>query len=82
MGDKPAPLGSEKEMRRGSLIPRLKGLPGKESIERDVELHAIKVLAVELQPAGLGEIRRIEDPFPVLIAVPAGPDKQLPHGAV
>jgi len=76
MGDKPAPLGSEEEMGRGSLIPPLKGLSGGEPIEGDVKLHRVEVLAVELQPASLGEIRGIKDSFPVFIAVAAGAEKQ------
>lgn len=44
MGDKPAPLGGEEEMGRGSLIPPLEGLSGGEPIEGDVEFHRVEVL--------------------------------------
>jgi len=80
MGDVPARLGGEEEMGRGSPIPPLKGLSLGEPIEGDVELYGIEVLAVELQPASLGEVRGIKDPFPVSIAVPARAEKQSAHG--
>ena len=64
------------------MEPFGKGLLVGEAVKGDVELNSRKVLAVKLQPAGLGKVLGIEDPFPVLIAVAASADEQFSHGAI
>src|SRR5262245_16855176 len=63
----------------GSLLPPdIKGLSRRQTVERVVKLHGVKMLGVVGKPALLREIPGVEGSSPVGRVVARGPNAQLP----
>jgi hypothetical protein len=76
VGDEPASLDSKDKLFRRSFIPALKHFFLGKAIERDIQLHRVKILGVKLKPLFLGKVRRIKGPVPPMgIIITARPDE-------
>ena len=64
-----AELESIAEALGGLLPPRLEGMGGRQTVERIVDLHSIKIAGVVGKPVLMGEIPGVEHPSPVVILV-------------
>ena len=79
VGDEPASLDSKDKLFRRSFIPALKHFFLGKAIERDIQLHGVKMLGVKLKPLFLGKFRRIKGPVPPMgIVIAARPDEDHP----
>jgi hypothetical protein len=76
VSDEPASLHGKDKLFRRSLIPALKNFFLGKAVKRDVQLHGVKMFAVELKPLFLGKIRRVESSVPPMgVIIPARPDE-------
>jgi hypothetical protein len=64
MGDEPASFHGKDKLFQRSFIPALKNFFLGQAIKRDIQLHRIQVLGIELEPSSLGKVTGVEDPVP------------------
>jgi len=76
MSHAPVSLYAECKTAGGLPLERIHGLGARHVIVGEVELHHGKYLAIEGQEVPVGDVRRIEDPFPILILEPRRSDQK------